>query len=568
MVKQHSSIKHKIAFSFFLVSALLTAMILFVVVIVFLPSIWSVEEKAIESDLHHAINTLNREFIRLGHYANDWAYWDDTYRYLAAESPNYEQSNLSDDTFRIANVSFINITTSDGEIVWGRYFKPDCVDTGYPGAPTVDGVWPERFMTALSQSSEGVDGYLSTHLGNLFIVARPVLTSHKKGPSRGWFITGLWLNYKFTQEVSNQMQQPILFAPADLNEVEVFRKPLTNSTDFYIKRLSLTEIRARALIRDYKGDADFTLTIDKQRIGFIESLKAMIAALLGLTIAGIFCSWFAYRRVKQVVLDPLSELAKSMDQLGNQKTPVPLPTINNGDEITLLYRKYWQMAKRLIKTQQALKDHSACLEEEALTDPLTKLHNRRYLERLMVRVSGNVLHDPSHKKLLLVIDVDHFKKLNDNYGHATGDMVLIQLANILNSIFRENDHVVRMGGEEFLVVATSQGEDFSQKLAERVRSCIETFRFGSDLEKSLPVTVSIGFASFPICEPPMLGENWQTALELADYGLYKAKVAGRNSWCGYYAEPSISETQVAMIPDKVDTLVESKVLRQVVFAAK
>ncbi|MGF1760440.1 diguanylate cyclase [Photobacterium sagamiensis] len=568
MVKQHSSIKHKIAFSFFGVSALLTAMIFFVIGIVFLPSIWKVEEETIESDLHQAINMLDREFIRLGNYANDWAYWDDTYRYLADEAPNYEQSNLSDDTLRIANFSFINITTLDGEIVWGRYFKPDSVDTGYSGSPTIDGVWSERFKRELSQSPEGLDGYLSTHLGTIFIAARPVLTSHKQGPSRGWVIVGFWLNGQFTQEFSNQMRKSILFAPADLDEVEAFRKQLTTSTNFYIKRLSLTEIRAKALIRDYKGDADFTLTIDKQRIGFIESLKAMISAFLGLTIAGIFCSWFAYRRVKKVVLDPLSELAKSMEQLGNQNTPLPLPTINNGDEITLLYRKYRQMAKRLIKTQQALKEHSACLEEEALTDPLTKLHNRRYLDRLMARVSGNVLHDPSQKKLLLVIDVDHFKKLNDNYGHATGDMVLIQLANILNSIFRENDHVVRMGGEEFLVVSACQGEDYSQKLAERVRSRIEAFRFGSELNKSLPVTVSIGFAWFPLCESPMLGENWQTALELADYGLYKAKVAGRNSWCGYYADLSITETQLAMIPDKVDTLVESKVLRQVVFAAK
>ena len=71
---------------------------------------------------------------------------------------------------------------------------------------------------------------------------------------------------------------------------------------------------------------------------------------------------------------------------------------------------------RLIKTQKAQKVRSEGLEKEALTDPLTKLHNRRYLERLMARISDNVLHDPSQRKLLLVIDVDHFKKLNDNYG--------------------------------------------------------------------------------------------------------------------------------------------------------
>lgn len=565
-MEKQKSIKHNIAIFFVGLSVALTTLIVLVAVSIFIPEIRHVEEKKMDKTLHQATAILDHEFKRLGTVANDWAYWDDTYRYVYGDAPNYEQSNLNSETLRITEFALVNITTLDGEIVSGRYLDPENSINDYTGAPTFDGVWPEWLKRELKQSPKGLDGYMPTHLGTLLIVARPILTSQKEGPSRGWVIIGRWLNKKFTQEFSSQLHQPVLFAPVDMKEYESFGKEVHTGIGYYIQRLSFTEIRARALYRDYKGDPIFSLTLDEQRVEFIEALKALGAAILGFLVTCLLCSWVAYRQVKRKVLIPLSELAKSMEQLGNQSMPLPESHSFSSNEISLLYSKYREMANRLLKSQQALKEQSSYLEKEALTDPLTNLHNRRYLDRLMIRNRSKDMNAPNVKKALFVIDVDDFKKLNDKYGHVIGDNILIQLANILRAIVQEGDHVVRMGGEEFLIVATFHSEEHSQALADRIKQRVEKFPFEVDLATPLSITVSIGFAFYPLCQSSTHNDNWEPwepSLSLADYCLFEAKDAGRNAWVGCYAESSFSNSQLSMIPREIGKLVALKALRQV-----
>lgn len=564
MAVKYTSIKHKITLSILGISVLRSVLGFAVIAMVLLPNIWQLEEQAIKTALLRTRNALEQEIESLGHYVDDWANWDDTYHYLAGGVPNFEQSNLNDETLRVAKLGFMNLTTLDGEIVWGRHFKPDNETTGYSGAPTSNNKWPELFIAELKKHPMGMSGYFSSYLGEFFFIARPVLTSYRKGPPHGWIIVGRWLNKAFTTQFNRLVQQPVVFQSPQLEKLEKYNQQLNENISFYIKRLSFTEISSKALINDYKNAPAFTVTINEERSIFIELWKTTLVAILGLFLAGGFCTWLVYRRIQKVVMDPLSDLANTIERTDRQNIPLALSKFDNGDEISLLYQKYREVTGRLLKAQQALEERSITLEVEALTDPLTKLHNRRYLDRLMSKVSENVLADPSQKKLLLLIDIDHFKKLNDSYGHAAGDMVLIQLANLLKSIVRDKDHVVRMGGEEFLLIADCQGIYDSQELAERVKRCVENSNFTTDLNESLTVTVSMGFAWFPLCKPSISGENWQTALKLADYGLYQVKTSGRNGWCGYYTESSFTDIQLAMIPEEVEQLVESKILRQLV----
>jgi diguanylate cyclase (GGDEF)-like protein len=188
---------------------------------------------------------------------------------------------------------------------------------------------------------------------------------------------------------------------------------------------------------------------------------------------------------------------------------------------------------KIRRLQQELEAHAARLEEAlaslaevSVTDPLTGLRNRRYL-------------------LFFMIDLDHFKTVNDRYGHAAGDVVLVEFARRLRRVFRASDHMVRWGGEEFLVVVRFEARAGAETLAERVRATLAHEQIQLPDGTRLTTTCSIGFACFPFVAGYPAALRWQDVLELADVALYAAKRAGRNCWVGLKA-PTDGQTEKAI----------------------
>jgi len=170
--------------------------------------------------------------------------------------------------------------------------------------------------------------------------------------------------------------------------------------------------------------------------------------------------------------------------------------------------------------QDRLRSDLGTALEMALIDPLSGLHNQRYLMR---HLRGLLESGPNRDLALLMIDVDHFKAVNDEYGHAIGDKALRAVADVLRANTRVFDSVARYGGEEFVVVMPGVGLDDATAAAERLRAAIEATGFAWDTVGRYRLTVSIGVAS--------KGETPGTAealLHAADVALYAAKRGGRN----------------------------------------
>ena len=170
------------------------------------------------------------------------------------------------------------------------------------------------------------------------------------------------------------------------------------------------------------------------------------------------------------------------------------------------------------------------LEQETFTDPLTGLFNRRYLDqRLREEISKARRY--GFDLAVMLLDLDHFKRVNDEHGHQAGDQLLIELGVIVNKELRDSDILVRYGGEEFFVIAPSTAPTDARGLAERIRECVEghKFRVGTrETEKSeIPITISIGVANFG--GTITSGED---LIRLADENLYQAKNEGRNKTVG------------------------------------
>jgi diguanylate cyclase (GGDEF)-like protein len=162
------------------------------------------------------------------------------------------------------------------------------------------------------------------------------------------------------------------------------------------------------------------------------------------------------------------------------------------------------------------------LMSSALRDGLTKLFNKRYLmDRLDSELKFAQRHETSLS--LLMIDIDHFKKVNDLHGHLAGDAVLEKIASVLSKAVRNEDVVARFGGEEFAIVLRAIGLEPAAGMADRLRKLIEGTVVESGGTKLL-ATVSIGVAGFPSTPAKDVPE----LIEAADKALYRAKHAGRN----------------------------------------
>ena len=180
------------------------------------------------------------------------------------------------------------------------------------------------------------------------------------------------------------------------------------------------------------------------------------------------------------------------------------------------------LVRRMRHSNDRLKSTNLLLKVAAEIDPLTGLANRRHFLATMQAIATDGVFEGS----LLLIDIDHFKRINDELGHAAGDAVLVELARRLRVALRPEDLTVRWGGEEFLIVVRALPQDQVEALAERLLSTIGRAPVVTGVG-TMAVTASIGFATFPL-EPARLPLHWERAIDLVDTAMYLAKAHGRN----------------------------------------
>lgn len=175
--------------------------------------------------------------------------------------------------------------------------------------------------------------------------------------------------------------------------------------------------------------------------------------------------------------------------------------------------------------------------ELSLRDPLTGLANRRHFRTVIEREMDRVARS-GETALLLMLDIDHFKQINDTHGHIAGDMVLQSVAQTLSEGIRPMDTLSRYGGEEFAIVLPACQPAYGKNVADRIREMVANEPFAISPSQSLPMTVSIGGA-YALQWIRSTSELW---IERADQQLYHAKNLGRNRVC---IEPQPDSTVTA-----------------------
>ena len=199
--------------------------------------------------------------------------------------------------------------------------------------------------------------------------------------------------------------------------------------------------------------------------------------------------------------------------------------------LSILNLDYDQMNKQLVQTKISLENLTRELEEKnrfldnlVNLDGLTGIYNHRYFQSTLDQEISRASRSEAWVSLLL-IDIDHFKKFNDTYGHQTGDFILVEFSKIIKTNLRKYDTLARYGGEEFAVILPETTQDEALAVAEKLRAVIDEHTFENN-RKSYKVTASFGCTS---CRPGIEDEfSKSTFISQADDALYEAKNKGRN----------------------------------------
>jgi len=224
-----------------------------------------------------------------------------------------------------------------------------------------------------------------------------------------------------------------------------------------------------------------------------------------------------------LIVRPLGRLTRGAARVAGGDLSVDLPVISGG-EVGYLTEVFNDMVARLRAGREELHAASEALQKKneelgrlSVTDGLTGLFNRRHLMETLVAEQRRAQRSKRPFSLLM-LDVDHFKKFNDKFGHLAGDEVLLSVSGIIRKCARNVDFPARYGGEEFCVIVSESDVNGAVELAERIRTELEAVKF-----EGQKITVSIGAAEFPID-----GETVDDVIATADAALYRAKRGGRN----------------------------------------
>jgi diguanylate cyclase (GGDEF)-like protein len=206
-------------------------------------------------------------------------------------------------------------------------------------------------------------------------------------------------------------------------------------------------------------------------------------------------------------------------------------------------RLYENMEEKIEERTLQLRDANDKLKELSLHDPLTNLHNRRYTYEYVsdyankfitnkIRIINNCeKRETSPKTNVLavyLIDIDHFKEVNDTYGHQAGDIVLVTISKVLKDLIRSNDFIIRWGGEEFLIILNDTKPDYLTIFSKKIITAVRDTPIELPEHNRIFITCSLGFTSIPLIpdNPELL--NLEQTINLSDYALYCAKENGRN----------------------------------------
>ncbi|HEV2697823.1 MAG TPA: diguanylate cyclase [Terriglobales bacterium] len=473
------------------------------------------ESDAARENIHHLQNGLKNEQSQLEIMARDYAQWDQTYNYMDTHSPDYVRTELTNDTFKIIHICLFALFDDTGNLV--LYKNAGDWSLGDTELAKIAAV--QQHVQAAGHNTP-LNGILDLDGRLLLLAFQPVLTSRGVGAPRGTLVMARELDAKVLASLSRSMGFTIWMEPAESVPTANVHGIAWNDGSNWARFESDSTLLNYVVVRDFSGHISRFLVGRTPRSLFLEGKKQIRLYWGLLMIAGaVFCGALFFF-VDEVLMTRISCLSSEVAKVTvSGDLSLRLDSAGN-DELSGLVRAVNSMLTAIQRAKVELLQAQESLRFHAEHDALTGVRNRRAIRDVLRKELARCRRERNSLGVILA-DVDHFKRVNDHFGHASGDAVLVTVVQRIAATLRPYDLLGRYGGEEFLIIAPGCDLELAHKLAERVRAAVgdEPIDLGNQMATiSLSLGVTLGT---PDSDPEFL-------VAQADTAMYQAKRKGRN----------------------------------------
>ncbi|MBV9181799.1 MAG: diguanylate cyclase [Acidobacteria bacterium] len=482
----------------------------------FLNGVTRLEGQFARENIYRLEKLLDKEKFELDTMARDYAQSDRTYDFMESHDAASMRKELSDATFKTIRVDAIVVINRAGQVAYSSRIGHRTVDRD-DLARILDA---ERWSERSGKHTSGIYGTLELKGGIAMVAYQPIRTSSGGGESRGTLVMVRNLNDEVIASWSRSQGVSLWLEPADsvapAGTLELAWSGGVNFARFE----SDSTILEYVAIRDVYGNTRKLLASRVPRSVYLQG-QAEIRYLWGLLmLASVIYCGALFLFVEEALVRRIAQLSTDVKRITISGDLALRLHAGGDDELSRLAQTLNTMLTAIQKAKSDLLEAQESLRFHAEHDALTGVLNRRAIRDVLRKELARCRRENSTLGVILV-DVDYFKKINDLYGHAAGDAVLVTAVHRIALTLRSYDTVGRYGGEEFLVVAPGCDLDVARKLAERIRAAIgdEPIDLG---DASTTITASLGVTlGSPQSDPEFL-------VELADSAMYQAKRNGRN----------------------------------------
>jgi diguanylate cyclase (GGDEF)-like protein len=474
------------------------------------------ESNYARENVRHLQNELQKEQSQLGVVARDYGEWDQTYDFMESKKPDYVRAELTDDSFKIIHVNLFLLLDSSGKILVQK-----SVGNWTPDIGDLESIAVARLNAPVDGNGFSASGGVLELNGRIFLLAyQPVLTSRGDGKPRGTLVMGRELDQSLISSLSKAVEVPLWLEPGEHAPPAMASGTAwsdgTNSARFESDSTMLEYVA----IKDSYGITRRLLVARIPRSLNLEGTRVTRYLLILLMLVGAAYCGALFFFLEEILLARVASLST---EITNVTVSGDLSLrLNTGgkDELGALANAVNAMLTAIQKTKSELLQAQESLRFHAEHDALTGVLNRRAIRDLLRKELARCRRERNTLGIILA-DVDHFKKINDRYGHGAGDAVLVTAMQRIASCLRSYDVVGRYGGEEFLIIAPGCDLELAQKLAERIRIAVgeQPVDLG---DESATITLSLGVTLGTAESDP------EFLVALADTAMYQAKHNGRN----------------------------------------
>jgi diguanylate cyclase (GGDEF)-like protein len=488
---------------------------------VLMPALLAHEQHNIRQRMETANTAMDSAVAELERTASDYATWDRTYEFVAHPNADYARVDIPDQSFAKYDIPLVMVIGLDDALLLQKTVKLSGRNISDQDIAAIRAA--SRPALATVRNEVGVRGIVAAPSAPYLVSARPIVTSAGLGPVRGMLVMARPIDGNELAYIGQLVHGPVAILDQaesarirrDSNTAEL---SLPTTRGWFTRRPA--EIVACVLLLDLDGRPAASLAITTDRNVYDRSrrviwLGALLVASIGIVL-GLGKLWFLHA----LVFARLRVAARAVGRItAGKDLSIRIP-VTREDELDLLTRALNLMLDELERSRNELIQLHAAARFDAEHDALTTLKNRRaILAALQIELARATREHTS--AAVLLADIDHFKRINDRFGHRVGDVVLGAVAAAIESQLRPYDAAGRYGGEEFLIIVPGVNHVRAMHVAERLRARVEqVVRVMGNIDH--PVTISIGVAVTNGLE------SSEALIEAADVALYRAKSEGRN----------------------------------------